>query len=197
MTDHRRPTTGKSDGKTDMAAPLRGSYWALPGRLLAGRCPIRHNPDDTVRDLTMLIASGIRHVIDLMDGREVDRNGKPFPDYMDELEAAARAAGVLITRRKIPVDHLVPSDDAIRLVLDEIDRALADGKPVYLHCWAGRGRTGVIVGCYLVRSGLSGEEALNEIARLRRHEKNEYPSPEAEMQRNIIRTWRDRNPNSL
>lgn len=194
MTDNRGPTTSRFAGENDTAGPLRGSYWVLPGRLLAGRCPVRHKHDDTVRDLATLIAAGIRCVIDLMDGQEVDRNGKPFPDYLEELEEAARAAGVSVTRRKIPVDHIVPSDDAIRLVLDEIDRALSEGKPVYLHCWAGRGRTGVIVGCYLVRSGLSGEEALNEIARLRRHEKSEHPSPEAEVQRNIIRTWRDRAP---
>lgn len=34
--------------------------------------------------------------------------------------------------------------------------ALAAGQTVYVHCYGGIGRTGTVVGCWLVRHGLSG-----------------------------------------
>jgi protein-tyrosine phosphatase len=52
-------------------------------------------------------------------------------------------------------------------ILDDIDAAVAADKVVYVHCMAGLGRTGVVVGCYLVHHGTSGTEALDEIPRLR------------------------------
>ena len=52
-------------------------------------------------------------------------------------------------------------------VLDMLDTALQAGQAVYLHCWAGIGRTGTVVGCYLVRHGLTGEQALARLVTLR------------------------------
>lgn len=62
---------------------------------------------------------------------------------------------------------------------------------MYVHCWGGVGRTGTVVGCYLVRSGLSGDEALARIRQLRRNEATaNRPSPETDEQRNMVRSWR-------
>ncbi|CAK0762941.1 hypothetical protein CCP4SC76_3830006 [Gammaproteobacteria bacterium] len=49
-------------------------------------------------------------------------------------------------------------------ILDRIDELLESGHVPYVHCWGGIGRTGTIIGCWLVRQGLSGEEALQTIA---------------------------------
>ena len=49
-------------------------------------------------------------------------------------------------------------------ILDAIDAALRDGKTVYVHCWGGVGRTGTVIGCWLVRHGKTGDEALSQIA---------------------------------
>ena len=48
-------------------------------------------------------------------------------------------------------------------ILNEIDGALADGHRVYIHCHGGLGRTGMAVGCYLVRHGSTGPHALRRI----------------------------------
>ena len=53
-------------------------------------------------------------------------------------------------------------------ILDDLDQALADGHRVYLHCFGGIGRTGTVVGCYLVRHGMTGNEVLEQIAAWRR-----------------------------
>ena len=81
-----------------------------------------------------------------------------------------------------------PTVEEMTEILDTIDAAVEAGKVVYLHCMMGLGRTGVVVGCYLVRHGMSGEEALEEIPRLRR----DLPvtnSPTTEDQRNMVLEW--------
>ena len=74
--------------------------------------------------------------------------------------------------------------------LDTIDAALAAGGTVYVHCYAGIGRTGTVVGCYLARHGMRGEEALAEIARLRADISDGWiTSPETAAQRDRVREW--------
>jgi len=71
-----------------------------------------------------------------------------------------------------------------------IDAALAEGNVVYVHCYGGIGRTGTVVGCYLVRHGLSGREALVEIVRLRRDTPDGFKrSPENDWQEQMVLDW--------
>ena len=64
------------------------------------------------------------------------------------------------------------------------------GRGVYVHCAGGIGRTGTVVGCYLVRHGMQGEAALEEIMRLRHAMPNGGDlSPRREPQRQMVRTW--------
>jgi protein tyrosine/serine phosphatase len=77
-------------------------------------------------------------------------------------------------------------------ILDLIDAEHDRGRSVYLHCWAGVGRTGTVVGCYLVRHGLSGQEALDRIATLWQGMEKRYrapQSPETEAQRQFVLGW--------
>jgi protein-tyrosine phosphatase len=80
----------------------------------------------------------------------------------------------------------------MRSILDTIDAALQSGRKIYLHCWGGIGRTGTTVGCYLVRRGMNGEEALSQLAewwrtvpKSRIHQR----SPETYEQAHFIREW--------
>lgn len=69
---------------------------------------------------------------------------------------------------RVPVrDFTVPTREQIVTALDTIDEELARDGVVYVHCWAGCGRTGVVVGCWLVRHGTPAQEALNRIAETR------------------------------
>ena len=76
-------------------------------------------------------------------------------------------------------------------ILDTLDAALAQGETVYVHCFGGIGRTGTVVGCWLVRHGLTGEQALAQIAAWREGTPDEWnQSPETASQRQMALAWR-------
>ena len=82
-------------------------------------------------------------------------------------------------------------------ILDRIDAALAAGRKVYVHCWGGTGRTGTVIGCYLVRHGLTGEAALARVLELWRTMAKaplKWRSPETEEQHDYVRRWREEPP---
>ena len=85
-----------------------------------------------------------------------------------------------------------PSTGFLSTILDYIDCEISQGKNVYVHCFRGLGRTGTIVGCYLVRHGKSGEESLAEIFNLRRGVLNSWhASPQTDKQRDFVLNWKD------
>ena len=76
--------------------------------------------------------------------------------------------------------------------LDAVDMALRDGLGVYVHCWGGIGRTGTLVGCWLVRHGQTADEALALIRERRRglEVTGRYPrSPQTDEQERFVRAW--------
>ena len=77
-------------------------------------------------------------------------------------------------------------------ILDAIDDALDSGDTVYVHCWGGIGRTGTVVGCWLVRHGCTGEEALAQVAEWWMGMAKASPyrsSPETYEQRQYVLGW--------
>lgn len=79
----------------------------------------------------------------------------------------------------------------MRHILNVIDQELEAGNGVYVHCVGGVGRTGTVIGCHLVRHGMSGDEALQEIKRLRTDMLYaDFPSPSTVAQRQMIQSWK-------
>ena len=89
-------------------------------------------------------------------------------------------------------DYTAPPRKEMREILDLIDAELAAGGVVYVHCYGGIGRTGTVVGCYLVRHGTPPDQALATIGRLRAETPTaDWPSPESEEQCALVESWSD------
>lgn len=161
--------------------PIPNSYWVLPGRFLAGGYPGDWDEERSRRNMRRLLEAGVSFFLDLTEEGEQE----PYlPLAYDE------AGGRPIEYRRLPIgDFAVPDVEQMVHILDTIDAALADGHTIYLHCLGGSGRTGTVVGCYLVRHGMPGAEALAEIARLRQEMANPRPSPETAAQRRFVLEW--------
>lgn len=166
--------------------PYDRSYWVVPGRLLAGYYPASRDPARERERLERLVDAGVGHVVDLTEAGELR-------GYIDELEAIAAARGVEIRCERMSIVDLgVPTPEYMSSILDKIDAAMEAGKTVYVHCWGGRGRTGTVVGCWMVRHGMAaGERALHMIRYLRRTDaKAHTEAPETEAQREFVVDWR-------
>ncbi len=86
---------------------------------------------------------------------------------------------------RFPVrDFAVPEPSTLTRVLDTIDDEIAAGGVPYVHCWAGCGRTGVVVGCWLVRHGAEPKDALARVSKERGRE-----CPQTVEQRRAILDW--------
>jgi protein-tyrosine phosphatase len=162
------------------------SYWVRPGQLMAGEYPSDWNDRGTRKKLRGLLNECVSFFLDLTEAREYDL--KPYAPLLEK-EAAALGQGV--EHQRMPIqDRGTPTTGQMTRILDTIDDVLAAGGTVYVHCYAGIGRTGTVVGCYLVRHGITGEEALAEIPRLRRDMWGGWvSSPETAAQRAMVREW--------
>lgn len=173
--------------------PSDRSYWVVPGRLAAGCYPSRAEPVDAERTLRRVIACGFDYLVDLTEEGEKNHAGLSLHAYPADLSRYAAEAGreVECLRRPIP-DMSVPTVEAMKEILDGIDAAVAAGRRAYVHCWGGFGRTGTVVGCYLVRHGMAeGEQALAMIRYLRRTDaKANIDSPQTDQQRQFVLDWR-------
>ena len=156
-----------------MDQPFPESYWVHPG-FLAGRYPSAAEVE-----VASLLEAGINLLIDLTTPGERPPYSPLLPDGIQHRQIHIRNFGV-------------PTIDDMTLILDTLDEALTAGHKIYLHCWGGLGRTGTVVGCYLVRRGLTGEDALAELWRLRMacDCNPDDPSPETDAQRAMVRDWK-------
>jgi atypical dual specificity phosphatase len=130
--------------------------WLVPGELAGSARPMS---DDA---LGALAAQGIRALVSLTE--------EPLP------AAALRAADLEAVH--LPVaDFAAPTREQIAAAVAAIDRFVAAGRPVVVHCAAGLGRTGTILACALVSRGQGAPAA---IAAVRAARPGSIETPEQE-----------------
>ena len=173
--------------------PIPNSYWVVPGRFAAGEYPGAKDPVEAATKLGTLLDAEIDHFIDLTEEEEPTPLG-PLAAYSEIAHEQARRRGLTVEWERCPIrDEGIPrSSEQTAGILDAIDTALGDGKTVYVHCWGGIGRTGTVVGCWLVRHGYTGDGALDRVGELfEGMEKAPYRSgsPETAEQEAYVRNW--------
>ncbi|MDR2297859.1 MAG: ATP-binding cassette domain-containing protein [Comamonas sp.] len=123
-----------------------GFSWLVPGRLAGTPWPgVVHDMD---ADLKALSRCGVTMLITLTE--------KDFPQ-----DALARHG---LRNFHLPVyDHEPPTVAQIQMLLARMSAAMRRGEVLAVHCLAGLGRTGTVLAAWLVREGLTADEALRRV----------------------------------
>ena len=143
--------------------PIPNSYWATPNLLACEYpwCPSSpHKPK-----LDALLRAGVRTFIDLTEPGEL----LPYNTVLLERAALLAIAPTEVEYHRFAIpDRGLPADPALLpAVLAALRDSAARGRIAAVHCRGGIGRTGTVVGCWLVECGAArdGRAALAMIAR--------------------------------
>ena len=174
--------------QSEINIPFGNTYWVVPSEFLAGEHPVELDESITVERLTSLLDTGIRTFVNLTQERE------KMQSYSGHLRTMAANRQLEIEILQIPItDRGVPSIECMKSILDAIDNSLANKNPVFVHCFAGVGRTGTVVGCYLKRHGHAKKhDVIEKISGLRRlMPGGREASPHTPEQIQIVENWEE------
>lgn len=168
--------------------PPAGAYWVIPGRFLAGPHPMTLPGFDPEQSISALLSIGINAFFDLTDPNETS-----LFSYLPLIQDRTDIPDIKYLNHPIR-DFGIPTAAIMRQVLDNIGILLEQGRNPYLHCMGGIGRTGTVVGCYLVEQGFTGEQALAQIMTLRQNPGRLWgSSPETKSQKDFVLNWKTSN----
>jgi len=123
-----------------------GFHWLVPGKL-AG-CPMPGVVFAPDHDLALLRGMGVTVLVNLTER---------------ETPAELLAPHGLRSYHLGIVDRGAPPLLWAKLLLAKIEVMLREGEVVAVHCLAGLGRTGMVLAAWLVREGLTADEALRRL----------------------------------
>ena len=140
LNEHRSAAaSASSSGPT-------GFLWVIPGKLAGAAMP--GVVDDIDHDLALLKRVGITALITLT---ERDLEQEPLQRHG-------------LKNVHLPVyDREAPSLGQIQMLLKRMEILIGRGEVLAVHCLGGLGRTGTVLTAWLIREGLTAEEALRRV----------------------------------
>ena len=172
--------------------PFPYSYWAVPGKILAGCCPGSMDPESAHEQLSGIVDAGVTLVINLMEVWESEVYQKFIANYESTLTDLARERGRDLRVKRFPIrDRSIPTPEQMTTILQTIRDELQAGGVVYVHCLGGIGRTGTVIGCYFVEQGQA--KPLEQLKSLTASERDYFwPTPQTDEQRKFVLDWKTR-----
>lgn len=147
--------------------------------------------------LEELLNKDVRAILNLMEESEMAY----FFSYQSYFGEQLKSKGHNFTFKHLSIRDLdVPTAEQMVTILNQIDEWLAAGLNPYVHCWGGHGRSGTVVGCWLVRHGIPAKQALQLIQEWRANSPfrdSEQPSPQTQHQIDMVRNWQESSPLSI
>ena len=159
-------------------------WWVVPGRLLATEYPGAKDQAQALLKLQGLSDAGVNSFVDLTEPGERTWDGSPMVPYSGLL-----APDVTYKRFAIP-DTKTITDGGYDRILAYINAELDAGKVVLVHCWGGKGRTGTVVGAWLIeQQGLGYPQVIDHMQELRLGTvKADHAVPDTQVQHDVLRS---------
>jgi len=124
--------------------------WVEKGRLCFGEQPGRWR--NILQDLDFLRDIGVRAILSLRE------HEKSLRVYLENGFLAAH----------LPLfDFQAPSQQQMDNCMQMIEHMVRPGRALYVHCFAGLGRSGTVAAAWLIKQGRAPVEAIDTIRRLR------------------------------
>ena len=142
-----------------LPGPTGRSYWVVEGRFAAGAYPGkkgRRKLEQVPEVIKQLLDTGIDRFVNLTQDYPGGTD-KHLTHYDSHVESHAEVG-------RYPIrDVYIPTEELMVEILDAVDNDLATGHNIYVHCWGGVGRTGTVVGCWLIRHGYAIADDVFEV----------------------------------
>jgi len=168
--------------REDIFGPIAESNWVVPGKLIAGAFPGYVSDLETETSLITILNSGVSKFVCMQEEyniavKEEDwrknlygRTSIVRPYFADvqrimknkAIHPTLKTDVVNATFDHCPIkDCSTVADEIVFNLAKDLVKAIHDGEVIYLHCWGGHGRTGVMV-CLILHLmyGLTANEAL-------------------------------------
>ena len=160
---------------------MRGmtQYWfnelELPngGCLGLGCCPgyrltplaVIRQPGSLSEDLALIAAWNPRFMLSLMEEDDLAAVGAPVKVLADDLAALG------VEWLHLPISNLRPPDEKFEIawvdLWPRLDKEFQKGGRVFIHCYAGLGRTGTVASLILMHYGMSARDAIQAVRAVR------------------------------
>eukprot|EP00929_Paragymnodinium_shiwhaense_P009127 TRINITY_DN113177_c0_g1_i1.p1 TRINITY_DN113177_c0_g1~~TRINITY_DN113177_c0_g1_i1.p1 ORF type:complete len:324 (-),score=48.74 TRINITY_DN113177_c0_g1_i1:250-1221(-) len=136
-----------------MQGPTEYSNWVIPGMLLCGAYPGSMDDRKNDQNLRRILGKGVDTFVCLQQElhddapEEVWREGGALRPYLHD---AKRLTKKELKWVQLPIeDGEVAPDDVTAELVVLLENNMKEGRVIYLHCWGGHGRAGV-VSCLLM-----------------------------------------------
>ena len=141
-----------------MTPVLLPAFLALDrGGIGLSACPGRQAP--LARDIDAIAAEGVAMVVSLIEATEAPETIHDLPGLLDRRG---------IRWRHFPIeDYGVPRDSDWPALAGVLHRVLDEGGRILLHCWGGKGRSGMIALRLMVERGETFSAAFERLRALR------------------------------